>query len=376
MLIAVQLRLEVALGSALLEGAVVQSPALFGILAATAIVTSYSIQLVRQQLGITRSRRSHFMNLLVALLLAFVTIVLLLPAISLLQLTYFVVFGVLFGLITIWWTPTLPGATEETTLYYHLRQLWERRALLKLWTVSNIEARYSEAALGIMWIVILPLSQSIILAVVFSNIIRAVDIGPTTYVAFFLTALTFFSFFQQGVLTATGSIIGAMGVVVQVYFPREILVLVKLVEAAVDLLFMFLVMLIINALLGSIPGVHILLLPLIFAVQVVLTLGLMLFVSYLSVMIRDIPQLIGIVIQFLFYLTPILYPASQIPEQYRFAFTLNPLAGIVEAYRAVLLYQTAPSLVSLYYPAVIGGVMLYSGYLFFKSNELNLADYV
>lgn len=376
MLAAVQLRLQLPLGQALGADYVAQPPLLYVILVLTSFAASYLGALWRQFMKLRRSRRTHFLSLMVAIALSFFGVALLLPGVSLLQLLYFVLLAALFGLLTIWWTPTLPDADEESTLLRHLMQLWERRALLVLWTQSNIRARYSQAFLGILWIVILPIAQSLILAIVFSQILQRAITTSVPFIVFFLTALTFWNFFQQGISKSMNSIIGSMTVITRVYFPREILVLVQLFEAMVDLAFMFVVMLVINAAMGVYPSPHILYLPLIFAVQLILMLGLMLFLSYVSVLVRDIPQLVSIILQFLFYLTPILFPLDMVPQHLRFIVILNPLAGLIQAYRDVIIYHQSPDLIALYYPVVMGGVLLYMGYLFFKANELTLADYV
>src|SRR5690606_10741053 len=98
--------------------------------------------------------------------------------------------------------------------------------------------------------------------------------------------------------------------------------------------------------------------------------------SYLSMMIRDVPQLVSIVLQFMFYLTPILYPIEMIPPELKFIALVNPLAPLVDAYRSVILYNTAPNFPELYYTIVIAGVLFYSGYMFFKKNEKRVADFI
>lgn len=373
---AVQLRLRVPLGRPLGPGYEGQPPALFALLLAGAFVSALAGAGLRRALKRRRGRRTHFMNHLVGTGTSFLLVVVLLPDVSLLQMAYFVGFAVGFGLFTILWTPTLPDATEETTLFRHLGTLWDARWLLRLWTASNIRARYSETVLGLLWIILMPLAQALILALVFSLIIRGFDIGAVPFVSFFLTGIVFWSFFSQAILGATGAVVNQLHLVAQVYFPREILVLVTFLEALVDLLFILLVVLFINGLLGVVPQVYVLYLPLILLVQALFMLGLMFYLSYSSVTVRDIPQLAAVVIQLTFYLSPILYPASFVPDDLRWILFVNPMSGVIEAYRSVLLYHQPPDFVSLYYPLVAGGILIYTGYLFFKANEGNMADYI
>jgi len=182
--------------------------------------------------------------------------------------------------------------------------------------------------------------------------------------------------FSQGITTGAISLTNAAGLLTQVYFPREILILVRLGEVLVDTFFTFMAMIILNAILGIFPNVNYLYLPILLAIQLMFLIGLSFFISYLSMMIRDIPQLVAIIIQFMFYLTPILYPLSAIPERYILIVLLNPLAPLVDAYRTVILYNAAPDFTTLYYPIVIGGILFYSGYVFFKKNERQITDYI
>jgi lipopolysaccharide transport system permease protein len=115
-------------------------------------------------------------------------------------------------------------------------------------------------------------------------------------------------------------------------------------------------------------------LPLIIGIQVIFILGLMFFISYLSVLVRDVPQLVNVLLQLLFYITPIIYPLETIPPDLRFWVQLNPMTALVRAFQAVTVYQKPPDMVSLYYPLVVGCVLLYMGYQFFKRYEKRLAD--
>jgi lipopolysaccharide transport system permease protein len=375
MLSAVQFRLRVPLGLPLGPDYVAQPLMLYVFLLVGSLVSAVAGASLRRILKLQRGRRPHFINHIVGTGVSFMLVVVLLPDVSLLQMAYYSGFSIVFGLFTILWTPTLPDAKEETTLFRHLGALWQARGLLWLWTTTNIRVRYSETALGMLWIVLLPLAQSAIMAMVFSLIIRGFDTGDVPFVAFFLIGITFYTFFQQGTLNSTKAIVNQLGLIAQVYFPREILVIVRFAESLIDLLLTFGAVLFINAVIGVVPRVYILYFPLILLVQSVFMLGLMLYLSYGSVTIRDIPQLVAVVIQLLFFLSPILYPASFVPDDLRFILFVNPLSGIIEAYRSVLLYHETPDFISLYYPLVVGGILLYTGYLFFKANEGNMADY-
>lgn len=321
-------------------------------------------------------RHPIFAAVVAAAAFSSVGIVVLLPEIAVSQLVYFLVFTIIIATITILWTPSAYTASGGKSLGFHLSRLWDNRVLLYIWTRYNVLSRYSQAFLGILWIVIQPLATSLILALVFSRILRAVDTGGAPYISFYMAAVIPWMLFSIGLNNGMMSLIGAAGLIEQVYFPREIVVLVKLGETLVDVSFTFVAMLILNAVVGIYPNWHYLYLPVLLLIQVAFMMGIMFFVSYLSMLVRDVPQLVMIVLQFMFYLTPILYPIEAIPPELKFIALVNPLASLVDAYRSVILYNTAPDFPELYYTIVTAGVLLYSGYMFFKKNEKRVADFI
>jgi lipopolysaccharide transport system permease protein len=117
-----------------------------------------------------------------------------------------------------------------------------------------------------------------------------------------------------------------------------------------------------------------LILPLVILIAFVLALGF--FFSVWSAFVRDIPQLIGVLMQLLFYLTPIIYPFEIVPERLRFLVLLNPVTPIVQGFRDIVVLQQPPDIVSLYYPLVISFALLVPGYSYFKSRQGTLSDMV
>src|SRR5262249_42546174 len=99
-------------------------------------------------------------------------------------------------------------------------------------------------------------------------------------------------------------------------------------------------------------------------------------VSWLSVLVRDVPQLVSVLLQMLFYLCPIIYPLTAIPAQYQPLIMLNPVATLIEAYHAIIISRRPPDFLSLIYPAALGIGFLVFGYRLFKANEDRFADMV
>lgn len=319
--------------------------------------------------------RSQFAAYALSLIISFLAMVALIPALSLLQVTYYVVAGIILGFLVI----ALPARSlrDRTRLpvVAYLRQLINRRSLLRLWVTNNVRARYSATALGILWIILLPTLQSLIFAFVFAQVLR-VDVGDTPFITFFLSALVPYTFFSQGSINSATALTNYFYLINQIYFPRELLVMVKLGELIVDTLFTAAAVLVINLLSGVPPNINYVFLPILIFISITMTFGMMLILSYLTVLIRDIPQLIAVVFQMLFYLTPILYPLSFVPEQFRIITVINPLVPLIQAYRDIIAYGQPPDLISLHIPFVVGLVMLYLGYVIFKGNERRVTDYI
>lgn len=316
----------------------------------------------------------HFLTFVVGILLVCLGLTLFLPFQSGLQKGYFVVIAFGLGLLVI---PIRDDTAVEhaPSVGASLVRLWLNRSLLRIWVQYNIHSRYAQAILGVLWIVLLPLSTAFVMSIVFSQIMR-IHTGAVPFIAFFLSAFVPWGLFSQAISAGMRSILGAMGLINQIYFPREIIVLSALGEALVDAFFMFVAMLVINAFVGILPNGLYVILPMLLLIQITFMLGLMFIVSWLSVVIRDIPQLISVLLQILFYLSPIIYPVNIIPHRYQFLVDLNPMALLITAYRDIFVYNRPPDWFSLVYPAALGIALLVFGYRHFKANEDRFADMI
>lgn len=287
-----------------------------------------------------------------------------------------VALGFMGAVVAMGWVFYILPQRSRVPVRHHLQQLREHGMLILLWLKYNILSRYNQKVLGILWIVLLPLSTSLILALVFSEILKTPQLTGVPFVAFFLTALTPWTIFSQSMFGATTAILANMSLISAVPIPREVPVIRTLGESLVDGLFMFICMLVINLLLGIVPGSAFLFLPVIILTQICGMLGLMFFISAASVIIRDIPQFVSVIMQFLFYLTPIVYPAELVPAHLQIILWLNPLYFVTTAYRMIILHNQLPDLHLIYGAFVISLLVLCSGYLFFKSYDHLFADYV
>lgn len=366
LMISAQLRLKVTAGAILGDDYAAHPPILLLLLVISAAIGAA----VFPQLKSRYPRWARFFGGELTAVIFGVSTLLFVPEFSQLQLIYLGLGSTVIGLITLRYTPA------KYSLGFSITALWQNRTLLALWVRYNVLSRYSQTILGILWIVMLPVANSLILTFVFSYIFSARDMGNVPFISFFLTGLMFWTLFMQTINNGTVSIIANMGLINQIYFPREILVLVKLGEALVDLSFVFVVTLLINLMVGVLPNINYAYLPILLLIQLILMMGITFFNSYLTVLVRDLQQLTTVFLQMMFYLTPIMYPIDILsPRLAELVLFLNPMASLINAYRDVMVYNRAPDFVSLYFPMVLAGVLFYSGYMFFKANERRLADF-
>jgi len=255
----------------------------------------------------------------------------------------------------------------------HLIEWWRRRDLLWHMTVRHLRGQYKQSVLGFAWAFVNPLLQMLILSFVFSKILRVPSEGEP-YPLFLFVGLVPWIFFSGALGSATDSVVGASSLVTKVYFPREILPTAAVLTKLVDLGFGMLILAGLMVYYGDPPGLTALWFPVIFAIQLIFTLGLALPLAAMNLFFHDVRFLVGVALNLWFYLTPVLYPVDIIPEQYRWIFDINPMAIFIHAYRRVILHGDAPDIDRMAVGLVISVLVFVLGYYAFKKMEPGFAD--
>jgi lipopolysaccharide transport system permease protein len=256
-----------------------------------------------------------------------------------------------------------------------LKELYKYRDLVWAWGMRTIRARYKQSILGGLWAILQPVIAAIIFSVIFTFFVP-VDTGDTPYIVFSYTAMVPWILFTSSTADMVDSLVANMGLVSKIYFPREVLPISALMARLLDFaIAMALLLILILVFQVPIFPLGLLFLPVILLVQIAFSLGLGLFGSALNVFYRDIRSLVGLILQIWLYVTPIIYPVTMVPERLQPFYFLNPMAGIIEAYRSVLLYQQLPG---PYFAlsSIVAIVTLFFGYWFFKRLEFQFADVV
>lgn len=231
-------------------------------------------------------------------------------------------------------TATLSDQPERMSLaaYFELLMNLTRR---------EVKGRYSQSLFGAGWAIAQPLAMMAVFTLVFSRL-GQIPSGGAPYPIFAFAALVPWFFFSNSVNSGTMSLITYRNIVTKTYFPREIVPLAQVGSRLVDLAAASALFALLMAYYGVTPGVWSSLTPLFVVLLVLFTLGTTLLTSSLNVFYRDVSPVVQIGLQLWLYLTPVAYPLSAVPIEYRPWFLLNPLTGVVEGLRSVLVFGRAP----------------------------------
>jgi lipopolysaccharide transport system permease protein len=255
------------------------------------------------------------------------------------------------------------------------RTIYTYRDLLVAWTVRTVRARYQQSVLGGVWAVLQPAATVAIFTIIFTRFVP-IDTGGIPYVVFSYSAMVPWMLFSTSITDMVDSLVVNMNLIGKIYFPREVLPLAALLARLLDFIIaesILIVLMIYYQMPVFITGW--LLLPFILFIQLVLALGIGFLGAALNVFYRDMRHLFVLVLQLWLYASPIIYPVTAVPERFQTLYFLNPMAGIIEAYRAVLLYEQMPG-TYLGLSAIISLLILVIGYLFFKRVEPKFADVI
>lgn len=253
-------------------------------------------------------------------------------------------------------------------------ELWRYRDLLYFFVWRDVTLRYRQTALGIAWAVLQPLAVTLVFTLVFGRLARVPSDG-VPYALFSFVGLLPWTFAAQAVGGAAQSVVSQAHLITKVYFPRLLVPLAAVVTGLPDLGAGFVVLLVLLTWYGVVPGAAVLLLPAFVLLAMVTALGVGVWLAALNVAYRDVRYVVPFLLQLWLFVTPVVYPASLLPERWRSVAGLNPMAGAVEGFRWALL-GTPPPTALIGVSAFAAVVVLVTGLLYFRRVEETLADIV
>jgi lipopolysaccharide transport system permease protein len=260
-----------------------------------------------------------------------------------------------------------------------LGALWQYRELLYFLVWRDIKVRYKQTALGITWVILQPVVSMVVFTALFGNLL-GVPSGDVPYPIFSYTALLPWNYFASSINKSSTSLVMNTNLVTKVYFPRMVIPISSILSGLIDFGFGFIVLIGLMLYYHVPPTWTILFLPAFLLLAMLTALGFGFWLSALNVRYRDINYLVPYLIQIWMYLTPVIYPTSLIPEQFRFLLALNPMTAVVEGFRWALLSPyletaQAPGIILLF-SFLISILVLISGAVFFRRTERTFADII
>jgi ABC-2 type transport system permease protein/lipopolysaccharide transport system permease protein len=255
-----------------------------------------------------------------------------------------------------------------------MRELWRARELLTTLAERDLRVRYKQAYLGAAWALVTPVLMMIVFTLIFRRVAH-VDTNGVPYPLFSYLGLLPWGFFSSSVSSGGMSLLSNNSLLNKVYCPREVFPLYNIVVAGVDMAVASTVLLILFPLMGYAPKLTSFWVPLLFLVQLAFTVGVTLIVSSSLVYLRDLRQVVPLILQLGLFATPVAYGMSFIPAKFRLLYAvLNPLAPAIDGYRRAVLYGQAPEWHLLIPAAGSAAVVLLVGYVMFKRLETHFAD--
>ena len=253
--------------------------------------------------------------------------------------------------------------------------IWRNRELLWSLAMRDVSVRYKQSLLGVAWALLQPISQMLIFTMLFNRFAGIRADMPVAYPLFCLAGLVVWTLFANGLAHASESLINNANVITKVYFPRAVIPVASIVTACVDFAIGFGLLLLLVPLFGAHFHASMLLAIPIAALAGLTALALGLWTSALNIQFRDVRYALPFFIQMLIFLTPVFYPASMIPPRYRPLLDLNPMAAIVDGFRAALFGLPFP-LARLGFALAVVLVVGAAGFMYFRHMERTFADRV
>jgi lipopolysaccharide transport system permease protein len=216
----------------------------------------------------------------------------------------------------------------------NLRDLWLYRDLLYFLVWRDVKVRYKQTALGVAWAVMQPLFTMVIFSLIFGRLAGMKSDG-IPYPLFAYAGLLPWTFFANAVTSSGNSLVGSANLITKVYFPRPLIPVAAVIAGLVDFAIAFLLLAVLMVYYRVELSAHILMLLPLVLLTTLLAVGVGMWMSALNVKYRDIRHALPFVIQLWFFASPIIYPAS-IFQDWRWLIALNPMAGLIEGYRAAL----------------------------------------
>ncbi len=254
-------------------------------------------------------------------------------------------------------------------------EMFSFRDLLYFLTWRDLKVRYKQTVIGVAWVFFRPLIMMVVFTIFFGKFVGIQSEG-IPYPIFVYTGLLLWQFFSDSISEISGSLVGNQSLITKIYFPRLLLPISAVATRLVDFLLASLIFLGMMVYYRYVPGIEsLVIIPFLVFLTALLATGLGSFLAALNVQYRDVRYILPFFIQGLFFITPVIYPTS-IVDRYAWLLSLNPMTGIIDASRAVLLHQTPIHWEYVLLSTLLTGFSLIFGLWYFFRAEQKFADVI
>jgi lipopolysaccharide transport system permease protein len=269
------------------------------------------------------------------------------------------------------WTENRPSAGARAL---RLDELWSYRELVLFLALRDIKARYKQALFGIAWSVVQPIVGVLVLTLVFRRLAGVPSEG-IPYPVFALLGFLLWTYFSASLGNASASLVTNVSLVTKVYFARLVTPVASLLPGFVHLAIGLALLAVLMPVYDVVPGWQAIVFPLCLLWTMMVALGAGLLLATLNVKYRDVAHVLGFLTQLWFLASPVAYPSSLVGDEWRWAYALNPMAGVIDAARWSLLDASAPG-PEILLSVAVSVVLLGAGLLYFQRAERQFADVI
>ena len=256
-----------------------------------------------------------------------------------------------------------------------LGSLWQYRELLYFLIWRDLKVRYKQAAIGAGWAIIQPVFTVFIFTVIFGRFAKIPSDG-IPYPVFAFSAVLPWTYFAEALRRSSTGLVDDSELIRKVYFPRLILPFAGIITPMFDFLLSFLVLLPLLLWYAIVPTWKLVFLPLFLAVAMTAAIAVGLWLGPVNIRFRDVKHTLPFLIQIWMYASPVVYPLSIIPDRWRLLYSMNPMVGVIEGFRWVLLGSDNPDFRVMGISVFCAFLVLLGGIVFFKKMERSFADVI
>lgn len=256
----------------------------------------------------------------------------------------------------------------------YLSDVYRSRELFYFLAWRDIIVRYKQAFFGVAWAVVRPLLNMLVFTLLFNRIAN-LQSGEVNYSLFVLAAMLPWQFFSGSVIDTSNSLLTNASLITKTYFPRIIIPIAQLGVYVLDFIIGFICLMILMPILNVYPGVSFFALPIFIVQLLLLSSGVALWLSSITVQFRDVRFIVPFMVQFGVFISPVGYSSDVIPEKWKWLYFMNPLVGIIDGFRFSFFGTASTDFIYSVINSMIVTLFIFiTGYLYFRKKERNFAD--